>query len=231
MCTRGWRELTRSSLPVRIALIAAIPISALFCVALVITSPTQSTGANYQTLTLYATQGILPVTLLLQLVGGVRYGTFERCRSDPAGELYANIAWLMQIALAGGVWSVLVFAGLETLMFGRALQSETISLMGVLFVQIVMMTISVGAFVLLLVNCGLPFGHVVPPVIACFALAKWLLEPFVGDLPRYAYYFWYPISTSWQTVLTQQVIPCCGYCLLMGCAIAIAFSRTDRLEA
>lgn len=231
MCSRGWVELRRAPQALRITLAAAPVVSALFCTALVILDHDRGTSANYQTFTLYAAQGVLPVTLLLQLSGGVRYGAFERCRRDPTDELYANAVWLLCVALAGGIWATSVFAALETLAFGRPLTAANVSLLGMVFVQIVMMTVSVGLFVLLAVNCGLSFGQVAPPVIAFFALAKWLVEPFAGNWTRYVYYFWYPISPSWHTVLVQQIVPFCGYCLLLFCVNAIAFSRTDRLEA
>lgn len=116
---------------------------------------------------------------------------------------------------------------------GRSTVLRTSMLTGVswLMEQIVMMAVSVGLAVLLLVNCGLSFGQVTPLFIAFFALAKWLVEPFAGNWTRYVYYFWYPISPSWHTVLVQQIVPFCGYCLLLFCANAIEFSRTDRLEA
>jgi hypothetical protein len=104
------------------------------------------------------------------------------------------------------------------------------SLCTIMLLQLLMMNASVALLVWLLMNLGIAWGQIMPPVIAIPIIADFCLKPMPGDLTRYAFYFWYPIGDSLVAVLVQQVAPFIGYCILLTMANVAAFDRSDRLE-
>ncbi|KAA8817759.1 beta-carotene 15,15'-monooxygenase [Bifidobacterium hapali] len=178
-----------------------------------------------------ATLCSLPPCLIAVGAGSARYGAFERVRRDPRNELRHNLAWLTLMGLLTGACSGVVFALTEFVLLGRPFEPGSLSLTAMLTVQTVMMCVAVSLLVLLLANCGLPFSRTLPVLIAILLLANWMLLPLTGEVTRYVYYFWYPISPYWSDVLVGQVAPFVGWCLLLVVANVVAFGHMDRLEA
>lgn len=238
MFARALLEIRRSSPMMKAVLIAVAVASLLFCASMLLVNAyrgpataEQGAVADYRGFMVdCAARGVLPLALLLQLIGGVRYGVFERCRKDPTRELRDNFIWLVIVSVGSGIWSVVLFGTLEFLVLRRsAVDGLLTSVLGMVLVQTVMMVASVSLLVLLLVNCGLSFGQVVPAMLGFFMMAAWLFAPLIGDVTRYVYYFWYPIAPSWSVVAVNQIMPFVGYCVFMRLGNVMAFDRTDRL--
>lgn len=172
---------------------------------------------------------VLPANLILFCMGCARFGVFERVRRNPADEFRLNAAWslFVSVAVSLTVWAVFVIANVlkESLTDPRQW-----TLCAIMLAQLFMMNMSVTLAVWLLMNMGMDWGQVLPPIIVVFIIADFCLKPMAGDLTRYAFYFWYPIGDSWRTVFIQQAVPFLGYCMLMIMANVVAFGRSDRLR-
>ena len=176
-----------------------------------------------------ATSAVLPVALMLMCLGRTRYTTLELVRHDPRGELRANGIWLAFVSVMCAVLAAAIFAVMEFVVGGQSASPGHWSLVAMLFVQCLMMAVSVCLLQLLLANCGLPWEYVTPVLAALFIIAQWMLTVLPGDAVRFAYYFWYPIGLIWPVVVVNQCIPFLGYCVLM-CLINVGvFAKRDRL--
>lgn len=172
---------------------------------------------------------VLPANLILFCMGCARFGAFERVRRNPTDEFRLNALWSVFVSVVVSliVWCVFIIANVlkESLNDPRQWALCTIML-----AQLFMMNMSVTLAVWLLMNMGMDWGQVLPPIIVVFIIADFCLKPMAGDLTRYAFYFWYPIGDSWATVFVRQVLPFIGYCMLMAMMNMAAFHRADRLR-
>lgn len=178
-----------------------------------------------------ASTGVLPSFLLFLQAGSIRCKAFDRVRRDPRWELLANTLWMMAANLVAAFVGTSLFAFMECVLMRQTMTPAHVSLLVMMFVQLMMMNGSVALIILFLVNCGLSFGQVTPVAIAFYTVGNWLLTSLRGDAERIIFYFWYPISPLWSIVFVKQVVPFIGYCVLMAMVIVIAFERTDRLDA
>lgn len=171
---------------------------------------------------------VLPANLILFCMGCARFGAFERVRRNPRDEFHLNAFWLVFVSgvVSVAAWGLFVVANM--LKEGMNDLGQW-SLCTIMLLQLLMMNASVALLVWLLMNLGIAWGQILPPVIAIPIIADFCLKPMPGDLTRYVFYFWYPIGDSLVAVLVQQVAPFIGYCILLTMANVAAFDRSDRL--
>lgn len=231
-CDDAWTAMRRVSRVGKMAVCTVVALCFLYSAAMLVTNVDDDPVAGYSGfMRMCAATAVLPMALVVVYLFSVRYDALNRVRRNPYRELQTNIVMLAAVSFMTSAFSTLLFVVIEVIGNGGAVMARLWSSALMMLVQLVMMNVSVGLFVLVLVNSGFSFNHVLPVVITVLLLANWFLLPFAGHLERYVLYFWYPLGSSWSLVTVQQVIPFCGYCIVLVLANGLAFEHTDRLEA
>lgn len=175
-----------------------------------------------------ANTAVLPAHLMQTCVYHIRYRAEEAVRARSYSELALNVRLLLVSAVSCTTIAVAVFLLLQAV--AGQVTGSNISIAGLLFAQLFMMTISVGIVQLLLANIGFAWEQVTAVLIGWYVVVRWLLMPLPGDPNRIICWFWYPIGFDWKRIMTIQMVPFVGFCILVAMANIVAFNRRERLK-
>lgn len=181
-------------------------------------------------MTIGAAEAVLPAALGTICVHRYQIGSFEAVRMPRERTVTRNTALIAKVAICSAAIAVFALAIIDADDVG-AQPLMALSLLGIAFAQLVMMTVSVGIALMALHAMGIQWMLLTALAIAFYVLVDWIFLPLGGEWGYVFCYFWYPISPSWTVVCCRQIVP---FAVFSAIAFALARAieiRRDRLES